>query len=62
MAAGNIIEKHQYSQRRIDLIDTTKGTVESFELGRVEKELPAFVKRVLLEHDFDTERMFRERR
>lgn len=58
---SNSVEKHQYSQRRIDLIDTTKGTVESFELEQVEKELPGFVKRVLLEHDFDTERMFRER-
>ena len=35
--------------------------MESFELEQVEKELPGFVKRVLLEHDFDTERMFRER-
>lgn len=43
------------------MIDTTKGTVESVELEKVEKELPGFVKRVLLEHDFDTERMFRER-
>ena len=34
---------------------------ESFELEQVEKELPGFVKNVLLEHDFDTERMFRER-
>ena len=59
--ASNSIEKHQYSQRRIDLIDTTKGTVESYELEQVEKELPSFVKKVLLEHDFDTERMFRER-
>ena len=59
--AANSMEKHQYSQRRIDLIDTTRGTVESYELERVEKELPGFVKRMLLEHDLDTERIFRER-
>lgn len=60
-AATNSIQKHQYSQRKIDLIDTTKGTVESWELEKVDNELPAYLKRVLLEHDFDTERMFRER-
>lgn len=60
-AATNSIQKHQYSQRKIDLIDTTKGTVESRELENVDKKLPAYLKRVLLEHDFETERMFRDR-
>lgn len=60
-AAANSQQKHQYSQRRIDLIDTTGGAVGSWELSKVEKELPDYMKRVLLEHDYDTERLFRER-
>lgn len=60
-AATDSIQKNQYSQKRIDLIDTVQGTVESRELKAVEKELPAYMKRILLEHDFETERMFRER-
>lgn len=60
-AAVNSEQKHQYSQRRIDLIDTAAGTVDSWELPAVEKELPEYMKRVLLEHDYDTERLFRER-
>lgn len=60
-AAVNSVQKHQYSQRRIDLIDTAEGKVESWELPAVEAELPEYLKRVLLEHDYDTERMFRER-
>lgn len=60
-AAANSEQKHQYSQRRIDLIDTVAGTVDSWELPAVEKELPEYMKRVLLEHDYDTERLFRER-
>lgn len=59
-AATNSVQKHQYSQRKIDLIDTTKGTVESWEYEKVDNELPAYLKKVLLEHDFDTERMLRE--
>lgn len=59
--ALNSVQKHQYSQRRIDLIDTAEGKVESWELPAVEAELPEYLKRVLLEHDYDSERMFRER-
>lgn len=55
------VQKHQYSQRRIDLIDMIEGDMGSWTLEQVEKELPEYLKRVLLEHDVDTERMLRER-
>lgn len=54
-------EKHQYSQRKIDVINILSGQVEHWELSEVEKKLPAYLKKILLEHDFDAERMFQER-
>lgn len=54
-------EKHQFSQRRIDVIDTEKGLVEGKDLSWLERELPPHLKRVLLEHDWDAETDFRNR-
>lgn len=60
-AAVTSAEKHQFSQRQIDLIDLTDRKVESRELSLLEKKLPEYLKRTLLEHDYDAERTFRER-
>ena len=54
-------EKHQFSQRRIDVIDTGKRLVEGKDLSWLEGELPPYLKRVLLEHDWDAETDFRNR-
>lgn len=54
-------EKHQFSQRRIDVIDTEKGLVEGKDLSWLERELPLHLKHVLLEHDWDAETDFRNR-
>ncbi len=52
-------EKHQFSQRRIDVIDTVRGTVDGWPLTKLEGKLPAYIERTLLEHDRDAERDFR---
>ena len=54
-------EKHQFSQRRIDVIDTVKRVLEGKELSWIEGKLPFYLKRVLLEHDRDAETDFRNR-
>lgn len=53
--------KHQYSQRLVDVIDTLKKKHRSCDLSKIENKLPAYLKNLLLEHDYDAERMFRER-
>ena len=60
-AAVTSAEKHQFSQRKIDLIDSVSGTVEGRELSWVEGKLPPYLKNMLLEHDYDAEAVFRER-
>ena len=54
-------EKHRYSQRKISLIDKTSGTFRYVPLEEVAPSLPGWLKRILLEHDTDAERIFRER-
>ncbi len=54
-------ERHQFSQRRIDVIDLAEGKVVGKELSEIEEKLPVYLKKILLEHDYDAEAMFRNR-
>lgn len=60
-AAVTLKDKHQYSQRKVDVINTLSGQVEHWEFEKVAEKIPAYLRNMLLEHDFDAERMFRER-
>ena len=57
----NSIEKHQYSQRKLELMNRATRQLERVGLDDVKKDMPFYLKRLLLEHDTDTERMFRDR-
>ncbi|WP_027217120.1 PEP/pyruvate-binding domain-containing protein [Butyrivibrio fibrisolvens] len=59
--ARNSIEKHQYSQRKIEVMNRLTRKLERISLEDIEKFLTFPLKRLLLEHDTDTERMFRDR-
>lgn len=60
-ASTTIKDKHQYSQRKVDVINTLSGQVEHWEFEKVADKIPSYLRNLLLEHDFDAERMFRER-
>lgn len=60
-ASTSSSEKNQYSQKKIEVIDRRTRNVERKELSEIERELPAYLKRILLEHDYDTERIFSNR-
>ena len=53
-------ERHQFSQRKVDLIDTQKHCFASVDLGAIEPCLPFYLKRQLLSHDYEAERYFRD--
>ena len=59
--AKNSIEKHQYSQRKLELMNRASRKLEQMDPDIVKPYLPNYLKRILFEHDFDTERIFRER-
>lgn len=54
--ARNSIEKHQYSQRKLELMNRATRQLERVTLDDVKKYMPFFLKMLLLEHDTDTER------
>ena len=55
------VEKHQHSQRKMELMNRTSRQLEQVDPDKVKPFLPDFMKRLLFEHDTITERMFRER-
>ena len=57
----NCSEKHKYSQRRLELMNRASRKLEQADPDVVKPLLPAFMQRLLFEHDFDAERLFRER-
>ncbi|MBP1585210.1 MAG: phosphoenolpyruvate synthase [Lachnospiraceae bacterium] len=61
VAARDLAEKHQYSQKSLELMNRSKGMLEQVDPDEVKPFLPVFMKKLLFEHDFDTERIFRER-
>ncbi|MCR5060473.1 MAG: PEP/pyruvate-binding domain-containing protein [Saccharofermentans sp.] len=59
--ARNSSEKHCYSQRRLELMNRSARKLEQVDPETVKPFLPVFMRRLLFEHDLDTERIYRER-
>jgi hypothetical protein len=57
----NCTEKHQFSQRRLELMNRAARKLEQVSPDMIKPYLPDYMKRLLFEHDLDAERMFRER-
>ncbi|SHJ47181.1 PEP/pyruvate-binding domain-containing protein [Pseudobutyrivibrio xylanivorans] len=53
-------EKHKYSQKKLELINRSEGKLQQVELDVIKPFMPYYLQRLLLEHDFDVERLFRE--
>ena len=56
-----IREKHQYSQRMVEAMDVSRHQLVQMELKEIKPKLPPYLARILLEHDYEAERMFRDR-
>ena len=54
-------QRHQYSQREIAVVDKKEKALRQVRLSELEDKLPAYLKNLLLEHDYDAERRFRDR-
>ena len=48
-------ERHKFSQRKVEVINTVKRELEIVELEKLEPVLPRYLGNILLEHDFDAE-------
>ena len=57
----DIKEKHRYSQHYLDVIDLKNISLHDISIAEGLDIIPKHAKKVLIEHDRDAERMFRER-
>ena len=60
VAADTSSERHHYSQRRIEVVNKETKQLERLGLAQVGPKLPDYLKRALLEHDYDAEERLRE--
>ena len=59
--AKNIKEKHRYSQHYLDVIDLKNISLHDVAVDEGLDVIPRYAKKVLVEHDKEAERMFRDR-
>ena len=57
----NCTEKHQFSQRKLELMNRASRKLEQLSPDIVKPYLPQFMRGLLFEHDYDAESMFRDR-
>ncbi|MCL5987039.1 MAG: PEP/pyruvate-binding domain-containing protein [Actinobacteria bacterium] len=52
--------KSRYSQHRIDFLDLEKNIFSSANLAELAQKLPDWYRKIMFEHDYETERLLRE--
>ena len=57
----NVADKHRYSQRKVEVIDSMKHELRQLPYEIIAREIPPYLDRILFEHDWDAESMLRER-
>ena len=58
--AATIAEKHEYSQRKLEVVNKEKKGLEQITLEQIEDKLPGYLGNILLEHDYEAEKRLRE--
>lgn len=53
-------DKHKFSQGKAEVIDMAEQTLKRLTLREIEPDLPDYLDRILLEHDFDAESNLRQ--
>lgn len=53
-------DKHKFSQGKAEVIDMTEHTLKRLSLDDMEPDIPGYLDRILLEHDYDAESRLRE--
>lgn len=56
-----VAEKHQFSQRKVEVIDLREKRISRVTLKELEPVLPSYLKNQVLEHDTEAENSLRER-
>ena len=54
-------EKHQYSQRKVEVMDVSKHCLRKLELKEIQPKMPVYLANILMEHDYEAESLYRDR-
>lgn len=60
-SSTSIADKHQFSQRKVEVMDTVSHCLKQLTLAPIEERLPDYLSNILLEHDYEIESNLRER-
>ena len=55
-----VCDRHQYSQRKLEVVRGSERVLDQLDLSAIEPELPRYLADILLEHDTDAEYRLRE--
>ena len=58
--ASTIAERHQFSQRKLEVVNKETRDLQQITLEQIERKLPAYLANALLEHDYEAEERLRE--
>ena len=53
-------DKHRFSQGKAEVIDMNEKMLKKLPLEKMESDIPSYLERILLEHDYDAESRLRE--
>ncbi len=53
-------DKHKFSQGKVEVIDMTEHALKKLSLETLKPDIPRYLKKILLEHDYDAESRLRE--
>ena len=56
-----IREKHQYSQRNVEVMDVKEHCLRKLEVKDIKPKLPAYLANIFMEHDYEAENRYRDR-
>ena len=59
--AVTIREKHQYSQRKVEVMDVSEHYLRKLEVKEIQPKMPAYLANILMEHDYEAENLYRDR-
>ena len=60
-SSTTIKEKHQFSQRNVEVMDVNVHALKQLQLKEIQPDLPPYLANILLEHDYEVESRFRSR-
>ena len=60
-SATTVEDKHQFSQKKIEVMDVNEHKLKQLRVDEIAPNMPQYLINILLEHNYEVERMYKER-